>query len=63
MKKLMRSRQNKMIAGICGGLGEYFGVDASLIRVMIAIIALFAHAMWILIALYIICWIIIPANS
>ena len=27
MKKLTRSREHRMICGVCGGLGEYFGVD------------------------------------
>ena len=31
-KKLVRSRQNKMIAGVCGGLGAYLGVDPTLVR-------------------------------
>lgn len=40
-KKLARSRKNRMIAGVCGGLGEYFGLDATLIRVGFAILTLF----------------------
>lgn len=32
MKKLYRSRQDRMISGVCGGLGEYFNIDATLIR-------------------------------
>ena len=31
-KKLHNSRNNRMIAGICGGLGEYFGIDPTMIR-------------------------------
>ena len=31
-KSLHKSRDNKMIAGICGGIGEYFNIDPSLIR-------------------------------
>jgi phage shock protein PspC (stress-responsive transcriptional regulator) len=33
-KKLYRSRDERMIWGICGGLGQYFGVDPTLIRVI-----------------------------
>lgn len=36
-KRLYRSRTNKMIFGVCGGLGEYFGVDATIIRLLWAI--------------------------
>jgi phage shock protein C len=32
MKKLYRSERNKMLAGVCGGLGDYFELDATLIR-------------------------------
>ena len=31
-KRLHKSRDNKMIAGICGGVGEYFDIDPTLIR-------------------------------
>jgi len=31
-KKLYRSRENRIIAGVCGGVGEYFGVDPNIIR-------------------------------
>ena len=33
MKKLTRSRSNKIIFGVCGGIAEYFNIDATLIRV------------------------------
>jgi phage shock protein PspC (stress-responsive transcriptional regulator) len=33
-KKLYRSREDRMIAGVCGGLGEYFNVDPTLIRLV-----------------------------
>jgi len=33
-KKLFRSRTQKMISGVCGGLAEYFSLDVSLIRVI-----------------------------
>ena len=31
-KKLYRSRENRMVCGVCGGIGEYFNIDATLIR-------------------------------
>jgi phage shock protein C len=31
-KKLYRSLKNRMIAGVCGGIGEYFGIDPTLVR-------------------------------
>ena len=33
-KRLYRSRDNRMIAGVCGGLGEYFNIDPTLIRLL-----------------------------
>ncbi len=33
-KKLFRSRDDRMIAGVCGGLGEYFGIDSTLLRLI-----------------------------
>ena len=39
-RKLYRSRKNQMIAGVCGGLGEYVQIDPTLIRVLFALLAL-----------------------
>lgn len=36
-KKLYKSSTNKMICGVCGGIGEYFGIDPTLVRVAWAI--------------------------
>ncbi|HLR92353.1 MAG TPA: PspC domain-containing protein [Atopostipes sp.] len=33
MKKLTKSKTNSMIAGVCGGIAEYFGIDPTLVRV------------------------------
>ncbi|MGV8025947.1 MAG: PspC domain-containing protein [Anaerolineaceae bacterium] len=35
--KLYRSRDKRMIAGVCGGLGEYIGVDPTIVRLLFAI--------------------------
>ena len=35
-RKLYRSRENRMICGVCGGIAEYFNVDATLIRLVIS---------------------------
>ena len=31
-KRLYRSRQNRMISGVCGGIGEFFGIDGTIVR-------------------------------
>ncbi len=41
-RKLYKSNQNKMIAGVCGGLGEFFDVDPTLIRLLWVIFSLAA---------------------
>ena len=39
-KKLYKSNTNKMICGVCGGLGEFFGIDPTIIRLFWAILGL-----------------------
>ena len=56
MKKLYRSVSDKKLAGVCGGIAEYFGLDATLIRVGWAIVSLFSPG----ILAYIVCALIIP---
>lgn len=57
-KKLYRSKNNKTIAGVCGGLAEYLNIDATIIRVIWALVGLSGAG---LIA-YLICALIIPEN-
>ena len=40
-KKLTRSRKERMIAGVCGGLAEYFGWDPTLVRIVYALATIF----------------------
>lgn len=56
-QKLYRSRTNKVLGGVCGGLGEYFNLDPVLIRVVFVILT-FIHGIGIL--LYIIMLVIVP---
>ena len=37
-KKLYRSRNNRMICGVCGGVAEYFNIDANLIRLLLVLL-------------------------
>lgn len=59
-KKLFRSRKDKMLAGVCGGLGEFFGVDSNIIRVLFVLSALFGGAG---IIIYIIIWLLVKENG
>lgn len=56
-KKIYRSRNERMIAGVCGGLAEHFGIDPTWVR-LIFIILFFAGGAAFLI--YIILWLIVP---
>ncbi|MCE1198635.1 MAG: PspC domain-containing protein [Marinilabiliales bacterium] len=56
-KRLKRSVRDKMIGGVCGGLANYFDVDATLIRLAFAFAAIFAGTG---VLAYLIMWIIIP---
>lgn len=56
-KKLYRSRENRVISGVCGGIAEYFDIDATLIRLLWAITILFAGTG---ILAYVLCILIIP---
>src|SRR5208283_3590374 len=56
-KRLFKSRTNKIIAGVCGGLAEYFDVDPVIMRVLFVLLAFFGGSGFIL---YIACAIIMP---
>lgn len=58
-KKLYRSQNNRMVAGVCGGLGEYFGIDATIIRIGFVILAI-ATACLPFLLIYIVAALIIP---
>lgn len=56
-KKLYRSKKDQIIGGVCGGIAEYFGIDATLVRLAFVLFALIEGAG---IIAYIIAWIIVP---
>jgi phage shock protein C len=56
-RKLMRSRTNRKIAGVCAGFAEYFDIDVTVVRVVWLIVAFFGGGG---ILAYIIAWILMP---
>ena len=58
-KKLYRSNTNKKIAGVCGGVAEYFNIDPTIVRLAVAFCVLFAG--FGLLA-YIVAALVIPSN-
>lgn len=57
LRKLTRSRADRVLAGVCGGIANFFGIDVTWIRIA-AVLALFLGSLgfW----LYIVLWIVIP---
>lgn len=56
-RRLYRSRSNRMIAGICGGIGEFFDADPTVIRLVSVLLAIFGGlSFWV----YVVLWIVIP---
>jgi len=56
-RKLYRSKSNRQVAGVCGGLAEYFNLDPTLIRVLFVILAVLGGSG---VILYLAMWIIVP---
>ncbi len=40
-KRLYRSRQNRVLAGVCGGIGEYFNIDPTVVRLVFLLAVIF----------------------
>ena len=57
MKSLTRSKTDKVVAGVCGGLGEYFSVDPVIIRLIFVVVTMLGGAG---VLAYIVMWIIVP---
>jgi phage shock protein C len=56
-RKLYRSRSDRKLAGVCGGLAQYFNLDATLIRVLFVVLAVLGGSG---LVLYLAMWIIVP---
>ena len=56
-RKLYRSKTNRKLAGVCGGLAQYFNIDATLIRVLFILLAVLVGSG---LVVYVAMWIIVP---
>ena len=56
-KRLVRSRDDRWIAGVCGGVAKYLGVDANLVRLVTVLGTIFFGSFAIA---YLVCWIVMP---
>ena len=59
-KKLVRSEENKMIGGVCAGLGNYFDIDYTLVRLIFVALGLIT-VLFPMLVFYVVAWIVIPA--
>lgn len=56
-KRLVRSHDNKVVAGVCAGIGEYFGIDANLVRLLFVLSILLPGPQ---VIVYLIAWVLMP---
>jgi phage shock protein C len=59
-RRLTRSATDRKIAGVCGGLAEYLGIDATLVRLVWVILAIFPGCIVLGVVAYLIAWFIMP---
>ncbi len=59
-KRLVRVEEGRMIAGVCTGLARYLGVDTTIVRIIFALLALFAMGG---LVIYLILWLLMPMES
>lgn len=56
-RRLTRSSRNRVVAGVCGGLANYFGIDPAIIRVLFVVFAFIPGPS---VLVYIALWVILP---
>lgn len=57
-KRLVRSRQDRWLAGVCGGVGEYAGIDPNVVRLLAVIGGVLSGGT--LLVAYVVAWILMP---
>jgi len=57
---LSRPREDRKIAGVCSGIARYLGIDVTLVRIIIAVLAIWPPGVGLI--LYIVCWIVMPKD-
>ncbi len=60
-KRLIRPREGRMFAGVCAGIGEYLGIDASVIRILFAALAILSAGAGVLV--YLVAWVVVPEEG
>ncbi len=60
-KILVRSRKGRMVAGICAGIADYYGLDVTLVRLIVAVVSVITGGTGVL--AYLAAWMIIPGEG
>ncbi|HTS95178.1 MAG TPA: PspC domain-containing protein [Streptosporangiaceae bacterium] len=60
-KMLVRTRDGRIVAGVCSGLAQYFGIDVTLIRAIVAVLTVFTGGFGAL--AYLAAWVVIPEEG
>ncbi|HKB37445.1 MAG TPA: PspC domain-containing protein [Gemmataceae bacterium] len=60
-KQLVRPREGRMIAGVCAGIGQFFGIDANIVRIIFAVLTVFSAGAAALV--YLVAWVVVPEEG
>ena len=61
-RRLTRSDTERKVAGVCGGLAEYFDVDPTVVRLLWAVLTIVPGAIMLVVLAYLVAWFIMPIN-
>ncbi len=59
-RELRRSTRNRMVAGVCGGLGEFFGIDPTVVRLLFVFSIIFGWGIMVLV--YFVLFLVVPED-
>lgn len=59
-KRLVRTKDDRWVSGVCGGVATYLGVDANLVRLLVVLGTIFGFGS--LLVAYIVAWILMPSE-
>lgn len=57
-RRLVRSRDDRWLGGVCGGIAEYAGIDANLVRLLVVLGTVFGFGS--LLIAYLVAWVLMP---
>jgi len=62
-RRLVRSRRNRKIAGVCGGIAEYMSVDPTIVRLLWVLLTIFPGTLLVGLIGYFVAWLIMPEGG